>query len=141
MTTESQIEQSLISKLNDLKYTDRPDIRDRAALEANFREKFQALNRVNLTEGELPRLLNQIVTPDTFANAQHLRERNTFERDEGTPLHYTLVDIGDWCKNSFEVVNQLRINTDSSHRRYDVLLLINSVPVVQFELKAPGISA
>ena len=44
MTTESQIEQQLIAKLTDLKYTYRPDIRDRAALEKNFREKFQALN-------------------------------------------------------------------------------------------------
>lgn len=24
----------------------------------------------------------------------------------------------DWCKNTFEVVNQLRINTDYSHHRY-----------------------
>jgi type I restriction enzyme, R subunit len=40
----------------------------------------------------------------------------------------------------FEVVNQLRINTDNSHHRYDVILLINGVPVVQIELKTLGIS-
>ena len=140
MTTEQQIEKSLIGKLTDLKYTHRPDIRDRAALEANFREKFETLNRVNLTDAEFARLLDQVVTPDVFANAQHLRERNTFERDDGTPLQYTLVDLKDWCKNSFEVVHQLRINTDSSHHRYDVLLLINGIPVVQIELKALKIS-
>ncbi len=33
-----------------------------------------------------------------------------------------LVNIRDWCKNSFEVVNQLRINTDNTHHRYDVIL-------------------
>jgi len=33
------------------------------------------------------------------------------------------------------VVNQLRISTDYSHHRYDVILLINGVPVVQIELK------
>ncbi len=38
------------------------------------------------------------------------------------------------------MVNQLRINTDSSHHRYDVLLLINGVPVVQIELKTLDIS-
>ena len=58
-----------------------------------------------------------------------------FTRDDGTPLNYTLVNIRDWCKNDFEVVNQLRINTDNSYRRYDVVLLINGVPVVQIELK------
>jgi type I restriction enzyme R subunit len=140
MTREHQIEQGLIAKLTDLKYTYRPDIRDRDTLEMNFREKFEALNRVHLTEGEFPRLLEQIVSPSVFANAQHLRERNTFEREDGTPLQYTLVDLKDWCKNSFEVVNQLRINTQNSHHRYDVILLINGVPVVQVELKALSIS-
>lgn len=137
---EQEIEQALIEKLGDLKYTYRPDIRDRAALEHNFREKFEALNRVHLTESEFSRLLESIVTPDIFANARHLREQHSFERDDGTPLYYTLVNIKHWCKNDFEVVNQLRINTDSSHHRYDVILLINGVPVVQIELKTLAIS-
>jgi hypothetical protein len=37
-TTENLIERDLIAKLEDLKYTYRPDIRDRAALEKNFPE-------------------------------------------------------------------------------------------------------
>ena len=139
-TTENQIELDLISKLEDLKYTYRPDIRDRAALEQNFRQHFEALNRVHLTDAEFARLLESIVTPDVFAAAKHLRERNSFERDDGTPLYYTLVNIKDWCKNNFEVVNQLRISTDYSHHRYDVILLINGVPVVQIELKTLAIS-
>ena len=122
--TEQAIEQALIEKLGDLKYGYRSDIRDRATLEQNFREKFEALNRVHLTDGEFSRLLEQIITPDVFAAARHLRERSSFERDDGTPLFYTLVNIKDWCKNTFEVISQLRINTDSSHHRYDVLLLI-----------------
>jgi type I restriction enzyme, R subunit len=140
MTTENQTEQSLIVKLQDLKYSYRPDIRDRDALEKNFREKFEALNQVHLTDAEFARLLDQIVTPDVFAASRHLRERNSFERDDGTPLFYTLVNIREWCKNSFEVVNQLRINTNNSHHRYDLLLLINGVPVVQIELKTLAIS-
>jgi type I restriction enzyme R subunit len=139
--TEQLIEQDLINKLTDLKYSYRPDIRDRAALELNFRQKFEELNRVNLTKDEFTRLLNQITsTKDTFLAARLLRERNSFERDDGTPLSYTLVNIKDWCKNTFEVVNQLRINTDNSHHRYDVILLVNGVPVVQIELKTLAIS-
>lgn len=137
---EQHIEQELIKNLTDLKYVYRQDIRDRAALEANFRGKFEALNRVRLTDGEFSRLLEQIITPDVFSAARLLRERNSFERDDGTPLSYTLVNIKDWCKNTFEVVNQLRINTDYSHHRYDVILLINGVPVVQIELKSLDIS-
>lgn len=140
ITPESQLEQSLIDRLVSLKYQHRSDIRDRAALEANFREKFEAINRVTLTDGEFLRLLDDIVKPDVYEAARALRNREAFIRDDGTPLNYTLVNIKDWCKNTFEVVNQLRINTDNSYHRYDVILLINGVPVVQIEIKALGIS-
>jgi type I restriction enzyme R subunit len=139
-TPEHQLENALIEKLRGLKYEYRQDIRNRAALEQNFREKFEALNQVRLTDGEFPRLLEEIITPDVFTAARTIRERNSFTRDDGTPLNYTLVNIKDWCKNTFEVVNQLRINTDNSHHRYDVILLINGVPVAQIELKTLGIS-
>ncbi len=71
---EQDIEAAFIEKLRSLKYTYRPDIRDRAALERNFRQKFEALNRVTLTDGESQRLLDELITPD-----------------DGTPLSYTLV--------------------------------------------------
>ena len=138
-TSESQLEEALIEKLRALKFEIRPDICDRAALEANFREKFQALNHVHLTDAEFHRLLDEIITPDVFTAARTLRKRNAFTRDDGTPLNFTLINIKDWCKNTFEVINQLRINTDNSHHRYDVILLINGVPLVQIELKTLGI--
>lgn len=140
MTKEQQIEESLISKLKELKYTYREDIRDRTSLEQNFRNKFEALNRVNLTDSEFSRLRDEVVNADVFTAAKTLRERNTFQREDGTPLQYTLVNIKDWCKNEFEVINQLRINTDNSNHRYDVILLINGVPVVQIELKNLDVS-
>ncbi|MEN9865141.1 MAG: hypothetical protein RL748_731, partial [Pseudomonadota bacterium] len=140
MTTEARIEQDLITKLTELKYSYRPDIRDRATLEQNFRTKFEALNRVNLTDAEFARLRDEIVKTDVFSAARTLRQTNTFVREDSTPLHYTLVNIKDWCKNDYEVINQLRINTNSSHHRYDVILLINGVPVVQIELKSLDVS-
>lgn len=140
MTKENQIEQNLIEKLTDLKYIYREDICDKDSLEANFRQKFQELNRVNLSASEFDRLKDEIISADVFVSSRLLRSTNTFEREDGTPLHYTLVNTKDWCKNSFEVINQLRINTDNSHHRYDVILLINGIPVVQIELKNLGIN-
>ncbi|HOT16002.1 MAG TPA: type I restriction endonuclease subunit R, partial [Bacteroidales bacterium] len=140
MIKEQQIEDSLIVKLADLKYIYRSDIRDRISLENNFREKFQALNRVNLTDAEFARLRDEIITSDVFAASKRLREINTFTREDGTPLHYTLVNIKEWCKNEFEVIHQLRINTNNSYHRYDVILLINGIPVVQIELKSLEVS-
>ncbi len=138
--SEQEIEANLIASLVDLKYAYRADINSRAALERNFREKFDALNRVKLTDSEFSRLLDEIITPDVFAAAKILRNLNAFTRDDGTPLNYSLVNIKDWCKNDFEVINQLRINTEYSHHRYDVILLINGVPVMQIELKSLGIN-
>jgi len=137
---EAQIEYGFIGKLTDLKYTPRPDIRDRSALERNFREKFEALNRVKLSDAEFQRLRDEIVNADVFQASKTLRGQNSFTREDGTPLFYTLVNIREWCKNDFEVVNQLRINTENSHHRYDVLLLINGIPVVQIELKTLDVS-
>ncbi len=95
LTLERGLEDLLVTKLQDLKYEHRADIRDRDTLEQNFREKFEALNRVKLTKGEFTRLLDEIVTPDVFTAARTLRERNSFIRDDGTPLNYTLVNIRD----------------------------------------------
>lgn len=135
MTNEAEIEDQLIKQLVDQKYTYRKDIRDKDALELNFRQKFNALNRVNLSDKEFERLCDEIIEPDVFESSKRLRERSSFIREDGTPLNYTLVNIKDWCKNEYEVINQLRINTNNSHHRYDVILLINGLPVVQIELK------
>jgi len=141
MTKENQIEINLVTQLTEgLKYNYRPDIVDRKTLEQNFKSKFESLNRVHLTESEFLRLRDEIINPDVFAASKLLRERHYFQREDGSPLHYTLVNIKDWCKNDYEVIRQLRINTENSHQRYDVILLINGLPVVQIELKNLDIS-
>lgn len=140
MINEQKIELDLINQLSALKYTHRPDIVDRKTLEQNFRNKFESLNRVRLSDSEFLRLREEIIEPDVFAAAKLLRERQYFQREDGTPLHYMLVNLKDWCKNDYEVVSQLRINTENSNHRYDVILLINGLPVVQIELKRLDIS-
>ena len=140
MIREKQIEENFIKRLCDLKYSYRPDICDRDTLEQNFRVKFEQLNRVHLTDAEFDRLLDEITDSDVYASSKRLRERNTFIREDGTPLQYTLVNIKEWCKNEYEVINQLRMNTRNSFQRYDVIILINGLPIVQIELKTLDIS-
>ena len=140
MMREKQIEDNFIQRLCDLKYSYRPDICDRNTLEQNFRMKFEQLNRVHLTDSEFSRLLEEITDSDVYVSSKRLRERNTFIREDGTPLQYTLVNIKEWCKNEYEVVNQLRMNTRNSFQRYDVIILINGLPIVQIELKTLDVS-
>ena len=140
MSKEFQIENNLLDWLKELKYTYRPDITDRKTLEQNFKAKFERLNRVHLTSSEFLRLREEIINADVFIASKSLREKRYFLREDVTPLIYSLVDIKDWCKNDFEVVNQLKINTENSHQRYDIILLINGLPLVQIELKRGDVS-
>jgi len=50
-----------------------PDIVDRSSLEQNFKAKFEALNKVTLTQNEFLRLRDEIITPDVFAASKKLR--------------------------------------------------------------------
>ena len=63
---EGDIEYGFVGLLQDLKYTYRKDIRDRNTLEQNFRKKFEALNRVSLTDSEFERFCEEIISPDSF---------------------------------------------------------------------------
>ena len=137
---ESQIEQHFIRHLEGLGYVYRKDIKDRASLEQNFRNKFEALNQVQLTDGEFERLMEKIVRADVYEASKTLRDKVEVIHDDGTTRFYPLVNLQNWCKNDYEVINQLRINTHSSYHRYDVIILVNGLPLVQVELKAHGVS-
>lgn len=86
---EHKIELDFIKKLEDIKYIYKKDIKDKNSLEQNFRDKFEELNRVNLTDNEFNRLLEDIISSDVFKNSKLLREKQSFEREDGTPLYYT----------------------------------------------------
>ena len=138
--SEAQLEQQFLEKLQELKYTYRSDIRDLDALEKNFRQKFERLNYVSLSDDEFRKLLQENVTSDVFTASKRLREKQTFTRNDGTTFDYSLVNLRDWCKNDYEVVNQLSINTANSRQRYDVIILVNGLPLVQIELKRHSVS-
>lgn len=137
---ESQIEQHFIRHLEGLGYKYCKNIKNRASLEANFRNKFEALNNVRLTDGEFKRLMDNIVSSDVYKASKTLRDKVEVIHDDGTTQFYPLVNLQNWCKNDYEVINQLRINTHSSYHRYDVIILVNGLPLVQVELKAHGVS-
>ena len=138
--SEAQLEQQFLEKMQELKYVYRSDIRDLDALEKNFRQKFERLNFVSLSDDEFRKLLQENITADVFTASKRLREKQTFVRNDGTTFDYSLVNLRDWCKNDYEVVNQLTINTANSRQRYDVIILINGLPLVQIELKRHSVS-
>lgn len=81
-TPGRQSEHDFIAKLSMLKYCVRTDNRDRAGLEKNFHEKFEAQNRVRLTRAEFKRLHDESVPQEVFTAAMNLRSINAFTRDD-----------------------------------------------------------
>ena len=115
--TENDVEQNLTEKLQELKYTYRSDIRDRVNLEKNFREKFEALNRVRLEDSEFACLLEKIINPDVYASAKLLRELNTFECSHPASLH-TGEQQG-LVQKYLRGRQSTALNTQNNHQRYE----------------------
>ena len=109
---EEHIESGFIAKLRELKYTVRPDIRDRATLEANFREKFEALNGVHLSDAEFARLLDEIVTADVFID--------TYQNRTEAPRYSRRVQMSEIEKNDFNLNISRYISTAVSEREIDL---------------------
>lgn len=72
MKEERQIEEEFIEFLvSEQKYIYRKDIKDRATLEANFRNHFERLNQVHLSDNEFSRLKEDIIKPNVYEAAKH----------------------------------------------------------------------
>lgn len=111
----------------------------------NQQRLVQAKHAPTLTDKEFKRLLNEISGKDIFTSASLLRDDSKkIEAEDGSTFYIELMNTREWCNNEFQVAKQIRINSqslanDAITRRYDVTLLINGLPVVQIELKRPGI--
>lgn len=154
---ESDIEQMLIDllKTKGYQYLYGPDIAPdgdnpmRLSFEdvVLFDKLEKAVKRLNpslpwLVQDEVVKTAMRISSPDILANNE------TFHRmlTEGIPVVITkdgvergerawLIDFNDPWNNEFTVVNQFTIIENSHNRRPDVVLFVNGLPLVVFELK------
>ncbi len=139
--SEAELEKKLIQTLQGLQY-DYVNVPDEDALLENFREQIflhnkKTLNETPLSDDEFRRLMTVMSNKGVFDSAYNLRQLQDLERDDGSRVYIELINRKDWCKNRFQVTNQItaegrRVN------RYDVTLLINGLPLVQIELKRRG---
>jgi len=141
---EALLEHSLIKTLNDLKY-EFIKIEDEAALIANFKTQIEKHNikagniDKPLTEKEFDKLLFMTAKSGkgVFHSAKNLRQKQVIELESGKRVYIELFNKIDWCKNIFQVSNQITIENRRVNR-YDVTILINGMPLVQVELKRRG---
>ena len=98
-------------------------------------------NQVTFSDNEFKKVLNLLNSGSVFERAKTLRGiKHHIERDNGDILYFRFLNQTEWCKNEFQVTNQVTID-GKYENRYDVTILINGFPMVQIELNHLGISA
>ncbi len=139
MSTESEavLEDKLIKLLTSNGYSF-VKIKDEDELNQNFREQFQKFNNVELTDEEFNRLLIFLDQGSIFDKAKKLRDKYPLVREDET-IHLEFINQKEWCKNIFQVSNQITMR-GKHENRYDVTILINGLPLVQIELKRRGMN-
>lgn len=107
----------------------------RAILNERHADKFKDQP---LTDKEFQRLLTMINGKSVFESARILRDKLPLKRDDETEEYLSFLDTKNWCKNKFQITNQVSVN-DKYKARYDVTILVNGLPLVQIELKRRGV--
>ena len=141
--SESALENKLIEQLVSKGYQWVPEVNSEATMIANFRGILEVRNTANigddpLTDKEFDRLMTQINGKSIFDSAKILRDKVLLKRDNGKNLYLELFNTKEWCKNTFQVTNQISMEAKYANS-YDVTLLINGLPLVQVELKRSGV--
>ena len=140
--SEFELENQMIKTMIDLGYS-KVNIPDEKSLLSNLRIQIDThnlkkhLNNKPLSNQEFDRLLIQLGGKGIFQSAYNLRQLQTIERDDGSTVYIELINQKDWCKNEFQVTNQITVDARRVNR-YDVTILINGLPLVQIELKKRG---
>lgn len=140
--SEYALENEMMNQLEQLGY-ERVSIRDNKQLLDNFRtilneRHADKLEGNPLTDKEFQRLLTMIDGKSIFESARILRDKLPLRRDDESEIYLSFLDTKSWCKNKFQVTNQVSVE-DRYKARYDVTILINGLPLVQVELKRRGI--
>ena len=140
--SESRLEDRMIEQLKKQGYQ-YVEINDVEELERNFREQINILNKSelkskDLSDKEFEKLMIKISGKGVFQSAKELRQKQDIQRDDGSVVYLELFNTKDWCKNIFQVTHQTTVEGKYVNR-YDVTILINGLPLVQTELKRPGI--
>lgn len=140
--SEAMLEEKLIKHLELLGYT-RINLKNLDDVKENFRKQvnkhnIDELKGKELSDREFDRLYTMITGKGVFASSKILREKQCIERDDGEKIYIELFNTRKWCKNIYQVSNQITSIIGEKETRYDVTLFINGLPLIQIELKARG---
>lgn len=149
--SEYEVEEKFISKLESIGY-DYIDLKNYADVLSNFKTQLCKLNATKLIEKkgvadlsqkEFERLLIYIDNKTVYESAKILRDKYILQLDNGETVYLDFF-TPDSTRNTYQVAHQITMDPEhkddvSYKNRYDVTVLINGLPLIQIELKRPGV--
>lgn len=150
-TSEYEIEDIFIDRLEGIGYKF-IKLNNYDEVLANFREQLAKFNAKKLEEkghtasfsdSEFNRIMIHVDNHSVYESAKVLRDKYDLQLDNGESVYIEFFS-GDTDRNIYQVTHQ--VTMDKAHKddvvyknRYDVTVLINGLPLVQIELKRPGV--
>lgn len=135
--SERELEESLLKQLEWDGYQ-RVSISNEEDLYRNLKIQLEKHNKRTYSQKEFDRLLSKISGKGVFESAKTLRDKQVIKDDNDKDLYIELFNTREWCKNEFQVTNQITVQ-GKYENRYDVTILINGLPLVQIEIKRRGL--
>ena len=149
--SEYEVEARFIERLESLGYTFAP-LNNYDDVLANFRLELSKFNAAKLIEAkgeasfsdaEFKRVLIHVENKSVYESAKILRDKYVLTLDNGKTVYLEFLS-SDTNRNIYQVSHQITMDKDhkddvSYKNRYDVTILINGLPLVQIELKRPGV--
>lgn len=149
--SEYEVENLFIDRLEGIGY-DYIDLRNYNDVVDNFRKQFVTFNKdkliekkgsADLSDSEFNRVMLYMENNSVYDSAKKLRDKYILSLDNGDTVYLDFFS-SNTSKNIFQVTHQ--VTMDPAHKddvvyknRYDVTVLINGLPLVQIELKRPGV--
>lgn len=134
--SEQQLENTLIEQLGRLGFK-KIVLEDSTAMLWNLKDQLGRFNQTTFSAEEFTRILNHLNKGDRFQKAKTLRDRFALTRDDESTFYVQFFNMDQWCKNEYQVAQQIT-QVGKYENRYDVTLLVNGLPLVQVELKRRG---
>lgn len=149
--SEYEVESNFIEKLKSIGYEFIP-MKNLDDVKENFRNCFCKVNekalketkgKAELSDAEFERLMTRVNNHSVYDSAKILREQWILPLDNGKTAYVDLL-TDDLNRNTYQVTHQVTMDKEHSKdvlykNRYDVTILINGLPLVQVELKRPGV--
>ena len=149
--SEYEVETKFIDRLESIGY-EYVELKNYNDVIDNFREQLIRFNEAKikeakgsaaLSDAEFERVLIYLDNKSVYESAKILRDKYVLSLDNGKTVYLDFFS-SDTERNIYQVSHQITMDKDHKDdvcykNRYDVTVLINGLPLVQIELKRPGI--